>query len=80
MPYVKVKWYDMINQRVHGLVLCGGSHIFFDSEICKEFTDIGFTHVIRMSLFMKKDKSPDPVHIGLLGSIAEMPDRTASRT
>ena len=42
--------------------------------MCEEFADVGFVHLIRVTLIVEKYEPFDPVHIGLFCPVTEVPD------
>ena len=61
-------------QGVQGLVLRAGRHIALHRKIGQKLPHLALTHARGVTLAVKQNEAPHPVHIGLLGADAVMPD------
>ena len=50
----------------------GGGNFTFSSQMDNERADFIFAHLIWVALVVKEDKAPDPIDIGLFGTIRVM--------
>jgi len=42
--------------------------MFFNGEVCKEFGDLAFAHVVWMAFALKENVTANPIDISLLGA------------
>lgn len=60
------------------LILGGGRHPFFHSQIAQESADLGFSHFRWVLLVVEENEPLDPMDVSLFGAIAHVPDTKRS--
>jgi hypothetical protein len=60
-------------ESVQRLVLCRSAHVSVNGKGREKLLDFSLAHCCGMPLLMKEDKAFDPVHVGLLGLVAVVP-------